>query len=503
MTIQPAISAFRPVYDNGRPQVVWSTWMSDLETPVSAYLKLADGRPFGFLLESAERGAGSRRDRYSIIGFKPDLVWRCRRQVAEVNRRALYDADAYEAVDGNPLDSLRRLIDDSRFDLPPELPPMASGLFGYLSYDMIRLIEKLPDNNPDELGIPDAILTRPSIVAIFDSHTDSIILVTPVWPEKGVDADAAYAHARERLADARADLERPLPYRREPRSPNGQAVEAVSNTTREEYHAMVEKAKEYIRAGDIFQCVPSQRIRMPFKPSPLALYRTLRRMNPSPFLFHLDFGELAIVGSSPEILVRVRDGKVTVRPIAGTRRRGATPEEDKALEADLLGDPKELAEHLMLLDLGRNDVGRVSKIGTVKVTQKMVIEHYSHVMHVVSNVEGELDPAHSPLDALFAGFPAGTVSGAPKIRAMEIIDELEKARRGVYAGAVGYIAASGAVDTCIALRTGVIKDGTLIVQAGGGVVADSDPEGEYQESKNKALALIRAAEETIRLADTY
>jgi anthranilate synthase component I len=499
VTIHPTASAFRSVYDAGRPQVVWWTLVSDLETPVSAYLKMADGRPFGFLLESAERGAGSRRDRYSIIGFKPDLVWRCRDGIAEVNRSSLFDASAYVPVAGSPLDSLRALIDASKIDLPAELPPMAAGLFGYLGYDMVRLIEKLPDDNPDELNIPDAILTRPSIVAIFDSHTDSITVVTPVWPAAGVDADAAYARAVERLTDARADLERPLPYRREPRTDLDAALEPVSNTSRAEYHAMVEKAKEYIRAGDIFQCVPSQRIRIPFRPSPLALYRTLRRLNPSPFLFHLDFGELAIVGSSPEILVRVRDGKVTIRPIAGTRRRGVTPEEDKVLEADLLADPKELAEHLMLLDLGRNDVGRVAKIGTVRVTQKMAVEYYSHVMHVVSNVEGELDPACSPLDALFAGFPAGTVSGAPKIRAMEIIDELEKARRGVYAGCVGYIGASGAVDTCIALRTGVIKDGTLIVQAGGGVVADSDPDAEYEESKNKALALIRAAEETMRV----
>ncbi|NYZ17449.1 anthranilate synthase component I [Azospirillum sp. RWY-5-1] len=501
MKVHPDTTAFRQAYDSGRPQVVWWTLVSDLETPVSAYLKLADGRPFGFLLESAERGAGSRRDRYSVIGFKPDLVWRCRRAQAAINRRALFDANAYEPVDEAPLASLRRLIDESRIDMPPELPPMASGLFGYLTYDMVRLMERLPDDNADELDIPDAILTRPSIIAIFDSHTDSITLVTPVWPQAGVDAEAAYARARERLADAVADLERPLPYRREPRTGAGAALVPTSNTSKDEYMAMVERAKEYIRAGDIFQCVPSQRIRIPFKLSPLALYRTLRRLNPSPFLFHLDFGDLTIVGSSPEILVRLRDGKVTIRPIAGTRRRGATPAEDEALAADLLGDPKELAEHLMLLDLGRNDVGRVAKIGTVKVTQKMAVEYYSHVMHIVSNVEGELDPAHTALDALFAGFPAGTVSGAPKIRAMEIIDELEKARRGVYAGCVGYFGASGAMDTCIALRTAVVKDGTLYVQAGGGVVADSDPEAEYQESMNKAMALIRAAEEAVRSAD--
>ncbi|WP_207458480.1 anthranilate synthase component I [Azospirillum sp. SYSU D00513] len=498
MNVQPEFTAFDLAYAAGKPQVVWTTRVSDLETPVSAYMKLADGRPFGFLLESAERGAGSRRDRYSVIGFKPDLVWRCNRTQASVNRRALHDRDAYEPCPLPPLESLRALIKESRIDLPAELPPMAAGLFGYLTYDMVRLMEKLPDNNPDELNVPDAILTRPSIVAIFDSHADLVTLVTPVWPEAGVDSQAAYARARERLSDAVADIERPLPHRREPRSEDGLPLAWTSNTTREEYHAIVERAKEYIRAGDIFQCVPSQRIRIPFKPTPLALYRTLRRLNPSPFLFHLDFGELSIVGSSPEILVRVRDGKLTIRPIAGTRKRGATQAEDEALAADLLSDPKELAEHLMLLDLGRNDVGRVAKTGTVRVTQKMVVEYYSHVMHIVSNVEGELDESHDMLDALCAGFPAGTVSGAPKVRAMEIIDELEKARRGVYAGCVGYFGASGAMDTAIALRTAVLKDGTMYVQAGGGVVADSDPEAEYQETVNKAKALVRAAEETVR-----
>ncbi|WP_188262243.1 anthranilate synthase component I [Azospirillum tabaci] len=498
MKVQPEFAAFHTAYEAGKPQVVWTTLVSDLETPVSAYMKLADGRPFGFLFESAERGAGSRRDRYSVIGFKPDLVWRCRRDRAEVNRNALHDRDAYEPIDAAPLESLRALINASRIDLPDALPPMAAGLFGYLTYDMVRLMERLPDDNPDELGIPDAILSRPSIVAIFDSHTDSVTLVTPVWPKPGIDGTAAYGDARERLMDAVADLERPLPYRREPRTKDGLPLAWTSNTTREEYHAIVERAKEYIRAGDIFQVVPSQRIRFPFKPSPLALYRTLRRLNPSPFLFHCDFGELSVVGSSPEILVRVRDGKVTVRPIAGTRKRGTTAAEDQALAEDLLSDPKELAEHLMLLDLGRNDVGRVARTGTVKVTQKMIVELYSHVMHIVSNVEGDLDPKHDALDALIAGFPAGTVSGAPKVRAMQIIDELEKARRGVYAGCVGYFGASGAMDTCIALRTAVLKDGMMYVQAGGGVVADSDPEAEYQETVNKSMALIRAAEETVR-----
>jgi anthranilate synthase component 1 len=274
----------------------------------------------------------------------------------------------------------------------------------------------------------------------------------------------------------------------------------TSNTTLAQYSANIAKAKEYILAGDIFQVVPSQRFSVPFHLPPFALYRSLRRLNPSPFLFFMDFGGFSIVGSSPEILVRLRDGKVTIRPIAGTRPRGKTPAEDAALAEELLADPKELAEHLMLLDLGRNDVGRVTKIGTVRVTEKMVIERYSHVMHIVSNVEGEIDPKHDAIDALMAGFPAGTVSGAPKVRAMEIIDELETTRRGIYAGAIGYFAANGAMDSCIALRTALVKDRTLYIQAGGGVVADSDPQAEYEESQNKARALVRAAEEAVQFA---
>ncbi len=499
MTVHPDFEAFRTAYEQGRPQVVWTTTVADLETPVSAMMKLADGQPNSFLLESVQ--GGTVRNRYSAIGLKPDLIWRCQNGQAEINRRARVDRHAFEPVPQPPLDSLRSLIQESRIDLPTELPPIAAGLFGYLAYDMVRHMEQIPDANPDTLGVPDSVLIRPTLIAVFDNIEDQITFVTPVRPLDGVGAAAAYDQALERLSEAVSDLDRSLPHRVDNGHDAADLPEPASNMTREQYHAAVEKAKEYIRAGDIFQVVPSQRFTLPFALPPFSLYRSLRRLNPSPFLYYLNLDGFAIVGSSPEILVRLRDGEVTIRPIAGTRRRGATPEEDKALAEELLADPKERAEHLMLLDLGRNDVGRVAKIGTVRVTEQFTIEYYSHVMHIVSNVVGQLAPGKDALDALIAGFPAGTVSGAPKVRPMEIIDELEVARRGVYAGAVGYFGANGDMDTCIALRTGVLKDGKLHVQAGGGVVADSDPEAEYQETRSKARAVIRAAEEAIRFAN--
>jgi anthranilate synthase component 1 len=492
----PERAEFAAAYASGRPQVVATTLVADLETPVSAILKLAEGRPYSFLLESVEGGAV--RGRYSIIGLKPDLVWRCYGGRAEINRRARAERDAFEIEPLPSLESLRALLKASRIRLPPDLPPMAAGLFGHLGYDMVRLMERLPDTNPDRLGLPDAVFIRPTIVAIFDNILDRVTVVTPVWPDPQLGAELAYDLACERLADAVADFDRGVAHlgRRQSSPP----PEPVSNMTREHYIAMVEAAKEYVAAGDIFQVVPSQRFTIPFELPPLSLYRALRRLNPSPFLFFLDLDGYALVGSSPEILVRLRDGKVTIRPLAGTRPRGATAAEDEALARDLLADPKELAEHLMLLDLGRNDVGRVAEIGSVRVTEQMVIERYSHVMHIVSNVEGRIRPDLDALDALIAGFPAGTVSGAPKVRAMEIIEELEPERRGFYGGAVGYFGCDGTMDTCIALRTALVKDGRMYVQAGGGVVYDSDPEAEFQETRNKARALIRAAEEAVRFA---
>jgi anthranilate synthase component 1 len=365
---------------------------------------------------------------------------------------------------------------------------------------MVRLMEELPPAKPDRLALPDGMLIRPTIMAIFDSVKDEVTVISPVYPAQATGCKAAYARACERIISVIEALDRPLDHeaREEPASINIHA--AKSNTTPREYMDMVLRAKEYIAAGDIFQVVLSQRFETNFELPPFALYRSLRRVNPSPFLYFLDFDHFAVIGSSPEILVRVRDGKVTIRPIAGTRRRGVTPSEDKALAEELLADPKERAEHLMLLDLGRNDAGRVSTIGSVKVTERFILEYYSQVMHIVSNVEGTLDTKYDALDALVAGFPAGTVSGAPKVRAMQIIDELEHEKRGVYAGCVGYFSANGDMDTCIVLRTAIVKDGLMYVQAGAGIVADSVPESEHQECLNKAKALFRAAEEAVRFA---
>jgi len=384
--------------------------------------------------------------------------------------------------------------------LPDSLPPMAAGVFGYLCYDMVRLMEELPPPNPDPIGIPDAVLVRPTIIVVFDAVKDSITVVTPVRPEKGVDAKTALTRAVERLSGIVESLDRPLDMSLAEYDEGPLDVPPKSNTTPDEYKAMVAKAKDYITAGDAFQIVLAQRFEAPFTLPPFSLYRALRRTNPSPYLYFLDFGSFAVAGSSPEILVKVAGDLVTIRPIAGTRPRGATPHEDKALEEELLADPKERAEHLMLLDLGRNDVGRVAEIGSVTVTDQFFVERYSHVMHIVSNVEGKLSANRDALDALAAGFPAGTVSGAPKVRAMQIIDELEKEKRGLYAGCVGYFSAAGEMDTCIVLRTALVKDGTMYVQAGAGIVADSNPESEQQECVNKAKALFRAAEEARRFA---
>jgi anthranilate synthase component 1 len=497
--LTPDFDAFARAYEAGAAGVLRATLVGDLITPVAAFLKLRHGRPgAAFLLESVEGGAV--RGRYSMIGLDPDLVWRCENGVASLDRRALDRAGAFEAEALPPLESLRALIGESALPLGDDLPPMAAGLFGYLGYDMVRLMERLPEPNPDALGVPDAILIRPTVMVVFDAVRDEVSLIAPVRPQAGVSARAAYETALARIESVTFALERPRSFE-DRTDPTRIAFEPpVSNTTPEEFGAMVAAAKEYIRAGDVFQVVLSQRFEAPFSLPAFALYRSLRRVNPAPFLCYLDFEDFQIVCSSPEILVRVRDGKVTIRPIAGTRPRGATPAEDRAHAESLLADPKERAEHLMLLDLGRNDVGRVSELGSVAVTDSFFLEYYSQVMHIVSNVEGRLDPRFDALDALVAGFPAGTVSGAPKVRAMEIIDELEKEKRGPYAGCIGYFGANGEMDTCIVLRTAVVKDGRMAVQAGAGIVYDSDPASEQQECINQAKALFRAAEDAVRFA---
>ncbi len=478
------VEGFKKNYDAGRTQLVHKWIPADTETPVSAYIKLCGGEPYSFLLESVEGGATL--GRYSVIGFDPDLKW-----------NAGKDRD-------KTLASLRQALEDSRIDeAPADLPPMAvSGLFGYLGYDMVRLAENIPDKNPDDLGIPESILTRPSVLAIFDNVKNMICLVAPVYghaKNSGRGAEETYKQAAVRIAAATEKLESAEP-REKTETALSLPLKINSNMSPGDYKSAVSKAIDYIRHGEIFQAVLSQRFTTDFDLPPFELYRSLRRLNPSPFMFHLQFEDFALVGSSPEVLVRVRGGTVTIRPIAGTRKRGANEKEDEALAADLLADPKERSEHLMLLDLGRNDVGRVSDYGTVKVTDQFKIENYSHVMHIVSNVEGKLKKDVDIIDALFAGFPAGTVSGAPKVRAMEIIDELEPTRRSYYAGGVGYFSGNGEMDTCIALRTALVKNGKLYVQAGAGIVADSNLESEYQETVNKAQAVIRAAELAVEQA---
>lgn len=513
MNLTPDFAAFARNWRSGKNQTVWTTVVTDTETPISAMLKLGRGKPYSFLLESIEGGAV--RGRYSIIGREPDLIWRCDGGKAAINRAALTNPDHFSTAAGNPLENLRGLLEECRIDDPDQPQPMAAGLFGYLGYETVRYMERLPEPKPGGVDVPEAILIRPTLLAIFDQIENKFTLVTPAWFDKAQTAEAAYAAAQERLKRALADLHASSPLtlpspaglgpflsRNAGEGAERQRREAGEgeikpNMTEAAYCAMVDRAKEYIRAGDIFQVVLSQRFSMPFALPPLDLYRAVRRLDPSPFLFFFDLGAFSVVGSSPEILVRVRDGKVTIRPIAGTRPRGLGNRTDQELETELLADPKELAEHLMLLDLGRNDVGRVAKTGTVKVTARNTIERYRHVMHIVSNVEGELDPKHTPLDALMGGFPAGTVSGAPKIRAMEIINELEPDHRGVYAGCIGYLGANGTMDTCIAIRTAVIKDGVMHVQAGAGIVYDSDPQSEHRECLAKARGMIRAAQEAL------
>ena len=488
----------------GKPALVWRDMVADTETPVSAALKLIESGRGDFLLESVEGGAV--RGRYSLIGLAPDLVFRAQGQQAEVNKRWLTDRGTFEPLDGSTLEALRALVGSCRIDVPEGLPSALACLVGYFGYETVGLVEDLPRPPANPLNLPDMMFVRPTVVLVFDRLADRLFIVSPVWP------GGELADAVDRIEITMAKISRPYVTPVDAGVESGDRVRllaaapAAAGATPEpvlppgRYAAMVARAKDYITAGDIFQVVLAQRFTLPFTLPPFDLYRALRRINPSPFLYHLDLPGFALIGSSPEILVRVRDDEVTIRPIAGTRPRGKTAIEDAENRASLLADPKERAEHLMLLDLGRNDVGRVATAGSVTVTDSYTVEFYSHVMHIVSNVVGKLSPVRDALDALFAGFPAGTVSGAPKVRACEVIAELEPETRGAYAGGVGYFSPDGNMDSCIVLRTAVVKDGVMHVQAGAGIVADSNPDYEQRECEAKAGALMAAAREAVRVA---
>lgn len=483
----------------GRPALLWQKLVADTETPVSAALALMEPERGDFLLESVEGGAV--RGRHSLIGLAPDLVFRAEGEAAEINPHWLTDRAAFAPCPEPTLAALRRLVSDCVMDVPPELPRAMACLVGYFGYETVGLVEKLPRPAPNPLGLPDMMFVRPTVVLIFDRLADALFIVAPVWPDAEKAASALINAASERIEAHAARLAAGRP------KPTASAlvpgdVALTSQLPPGRYAEMVARAKAYIVAGDIFQVVLAQRFTAPFTLPPFELYRALRRINPSPFLYHLDMPGFALTGSSPEILVRVRDGEITIRPIAGTRPRGQTAAEDAANRASLLADPKERAEHLMLLDLGRNDTGRVAQPGSVRVTDSYTVEFYSHVMHIVSNVVGALDASHDAIDALLAGFPAGTVSGAPKVRACGIIAELEPETRGAYAGGVGYFSPDGSMDSCIVLRTAVVKDGVMHVQAGAGIVADSDPAYEQRECEAKAGALLAAAREAVRQANS-
>ena len=463
-------------------------------------LKLGSAGSGAFLLESVE--GGQVRGRHSLLGLDPDLVWRAHGNESAINRRWRHDREAFEPVQGDTLSALRALVAEARAEVPPELPAALACLVGYMGYETVRLVEpSVPAAGPSPLGLPDMLFVRPTLLLVFDRLKDELFIVAPIFPGADglADPGAAYAAAVERIEEAQRKLAGALPL---PPPVPEQLPDAVPehHTPRARYAEMVERARDYILAGDIFQVVLSQRFSVDFPLPALDLYRALRRINPSPFLYFLDLPGFALVGSSPEILVRVRDGDVTIRPIAGTRPRGRDAAEDAENRASLLADPKELSEHLMLLDLGRHDTARVSVPGTVKVTDRFFVEFYSHVMHIVSNVQGRLAAGVDAVAAFLAGFPAGTVSGAPKVRAMQIIAELEGAARGPYAGGVGYFSPNGDMDSCIVLRTAVVKDGVMHVQAGAGIVADSVAEYEQRECEAKAGALIAAAREAIAAA---
>ncbi len=481
----PTLEKFQALSLEGNLIPVYREILADMETPVSAFRKIDDGRT-SFLLESIE--GGEKWARYSFLGSSPDRVFRSRGELFEILRG---DRVERSGVCADPLSELKAFLAPYRPVEVPGLPRFFGGAVGYLGYDMVRFVETLPDVNPREIGAFDACFLLTDRLFIFDNVAQKIKVVCNVHLEEGADPGKAYAAAMAAIDGMIEQLRRPLDRRAPAQHPN-RPVDLAPNFSRPDFMAAVERCKEYIRAGDIFQVVLSQRFSGPLAADPFDVYRALRTINPSPYMFFLRFGETLVVGASPEVLVRKEGMEVEVRPIAGTRHRGASPEIDLALEAELLADPKERAEHIMLVDLGRNDLGRVCRPGSVEVSELMVVERYSHVMHIVSNVRGVLPEGRDAFDVFRATFPAGTLSGSPKIRAMEIIDELEPCRREIYGGAVGYFSFSGNMDMAIAIRTLVVHGDRIHLQAGAGIVADSDPSAEYQETVNKAQGVMKA-----------
>ena len=478
-------------YKKGIPQLLKKILIADIETPFSSLIKISKNEKYSFLLESVE--GGSKRGRFSLLGCDPDLIWKVEKGKAKIK---YLDHNFDYKLDVDPISSLKKLVKISKFKNSKNEVPFPT-LVGYLGYPMIKYIENIKLKNKDNINIPESILIRPKIVAVFDNIKDTISLMTVTYPSKKITPGNAYKKNKLLLERTIKKLQKSILKSSQKKNKTSK-LKFKSNYKKEQFYKIVNKAKEYIKNGDIFQVVPSQRFETKYNLKAINLYRSLRRLNPSPYLVNLNFDKIGLVASSPELMVQLRNKKVTIRPIAGTRKRGKNTAEDMYLTNDLLNDQKELAEHLMLLDLGRNDVGRVSKKGTINVTEKMIIEYYSHVMHIVSNVEGRIEENKDALDALMAGFPAGTVSGAPKIRAMEIIEELENLNRSFYAGCMGYFDSNGDMDTCISLRTGLVKDNKLYIQAGAGIVYDSVPKNEHQEILNKASALMAAAEDSYK-----
>jgi len=494
--IRPSYEDFDTLARQGNVVPIACEILGDLETPVSAFLKIHRGR-HGFLLESVQ--GGEKWGRYSFLGSEPERIWTARGRAVEVRTR---DGIVERREVPDVLEALREWLRAYRPVPLPGLPRFSGGAVGYLGYDLVREFEKLPARARDDLELPEVVLLLADRLLVFDNVTQKIQIIANLFLQEGMNPRAVYDAGVAGIEEWLSRLRGPLPDRIASLSPSPAPSDGVlrSNLGQAEYEAMVRRAKEYVHAGDVIQVVLAQRFEGELRAAPFDVYRSLRSINPSPYLFFLDLGDVSLAGASPEVMVRVEGGEVTVRPIAGTRPRGTVERDDIALERELLNDPKEIAEHIMLVDLGRNDVGRVAAIGSVGVTERLVVERYSHVMHIVSNVRGRLAPGRDAFDAFRATFPAGTLSGAPKVRAMQIIEELEPVRRGVYGGAIGYFGFSGNMDTGIAIRTVLIKNGRVFVQAGAGIVADSVPEREHLECLNKARGMFQALRTAEELA---